>query len=315
MNTPLNLQAQVQLPMPQGIDWSRYGQNPAMRFFGNLVPPSAPLPTEATKGAEQAAASNIRQQSSAGDQSGENRGGAPGGSVTNPFGTGSYNSSTLASLVGGALPVPGLGLASGLAGTAYDVSRVNSDLNSIGLKGDLGFGRAALGNATFGLLGETPQAYFDLMTAGVPFSTLQQIAGVPVTAPIPQMAAPPPVQTTGSASQDFFGAINDLNNVGRLGDVLAEQDASRAGGAGTNGTAEINTDPGGVDAEAGRGSEWRDGGPVGKPQTAKTTKPVKGTVHTGEFVMRPEARSAAGDKVMHAINDGKIPPQKLRALV
>lgn len=322
MTTPVNLQAQYQLPTA-GIDWARYGFGPGQRFFGNLAPP-IPTTTDAVKTTEDGAVTQLRNQAtSAGDQSGHSNGSAPGGSVSNPFSPGTYATGTMASLLGSAVPLPGMGTLAGAAGTAYDVSRVNNDLSSIGLKGDLSMVDGLLGNASFGLLGETPQSYFDLMTAGVPFGVLQQIAGVPVTAPlVSQSSGMPGVQTTGSAGLDFGNAINDMNNVGRLGDVLNELDRQRdemnnGGGAGTGNSQSNETHAAQAEAQSpdNPGGMWRHGGPVGKRTAASKTRPVRGTVHTGEWVHKPETRNAYGDKVMKAMDQQKIPPKKLRALV
>lgn len=109
--------------------------------------------------------------------------------------------------------------------------------------------------------------------------------------------------TTGSASQDFFGAINDLGTVGNLGSTLDAMDAQRDAGGYQGGGGH---DSGLPDAAAETGGIYRQGGYIPRDGDGRL-EPVNITAHEGEYVIRPEAVDKIGLKNLEALNAGSMP--------
>lgn len=175
---------------------------------------------------------------------------AIGGTTTTPF----SNVNSIGGFVGGALgsavPVPGAGLIGGAFGTGFDVNRANNQLEQLGLARSVNFGPAAFNNASFGLFGNSTRNQFDEAVTKAYPGLLQALT------PAPTMQDAPP----STPSLDYFGAINDYNTVGRLGEVFG-QDTGYQGGGPDLGTAGGGYD-GGTQSEAAADAAYAKGGPV-----------------------------------------------------
>lgn len=176
---------------------------------------------------------------------------AIGGTTTTPF----SNVNGMGGFVGGALgtavPVPGAGLIGGALGTGFDVTRANNQLETLGLPRSVSFGPAAFNNASFGLFGNSTRGQFnDAVTKAYP-GLLQAMT------PAPAVEEPAP----STASLDYFGAINDLGNVGRLGEIFGASESGYQGGGPDLGVAGGGYD-GGTQSEAAADAAYAKGGPV-----------------------------------------------------
>lgn len=126
-----------------------------------------------------------------------------------------------------------------------------------------------------------------------------------------QLLGSPLGQSTGSPSQDYFGAINDLATVGQLGAVLDARADNLATNNGTNRDYSGFADFGGGDPEAGgnpdpsqgapdagyagdhSGNEYWDGGPVLGPSGGQDDK-VPALLSHGEYVIDAPTVAALG---------------------
>lgn len=325
--TVLGQMSSVRNETPSGFDWSRYGMGPAFGFWGNLQPPTPSSPGDVTQQAAREAAAKLLQstqpQTSAGDGSGYSGSNAPAtGDPGAPYG-GSLAPSNLGATIGGiggsalgmALGVPGIGLAGTGLGSAYDVSKANDTLQGLGIPG-LDYGKAIASAMSMDLLGTSLSDQFNsAVTAQYPGLLAAMTPAPPVATPATAPASTP--------SMDFFSAINDYNTVGRLGEVLNGQDTGgagteRGGGNESGSTGDPNSAGGGGAGNQGDGRDgppgsWHSGGPVGAA-TGKSRE-VRAKLKTDEFVMKGKARRKYGDRAMSAINKGRIPAKRLRALV
>lgn len=212
---------------------------------------------------------------------------APRGTTT-PFpGVGGYGG-LAGSVVGTAVPVPGAGLALGALGTGFDVHRANNQLESLGLPRSASFGPAAFNNASFGLFGNSARAQFeDAVTKAYP-------GLLAALTPAPTVEEKP----ASTPSLDYFGAINDMNNVGRLGEVFGAQDA---GGAPQG--PDVNTPGNSSEFGADGGDVYRRGGIVRDDGDGRL-EPVRATLHETEGVIRPEVMAQIGARNFRDINRG-----------
>lgn len=109
--------------------------------------------------------------------------------------------------------------------------------------------------------------------------------------------------TTGMAPGERDMGIDRSVTSEALGPVGTEGGAGAGGPSGASGSGAASPDANGDHA-------WRMGGPVGRPGSAPM--PVQGTVHTGEFVQRPEAVNKYGPGVMAALNSLKANPAAVK---
>ena len=109
--------------------------------------------------------------------------------------------------------------------------------------------------------------------------------------------------------------------------IAALQAADRSGGGGNYGLGHSpdsgyganngGQDTGGESASERGGGAWRMGGPVPKHGNGPT-QPVRGTVHTGEYVIRPESVKVLPPGLLSALNDiykSPNPKKTLRGLL
>lgn len=117
-----------------------------------------------------------------------------------------------------------------------------------------------------------------------------------------QMLNNPLGQSTGSASQDFFSAINDLATVGQLGEVLGARDTNRGPAQDFSSYADFSGgDPAaganspGTSSEFGAdgGDMYSDGGPVPGPTDGQADK-VPAYLSHGEYVFDAPTVAALG---------------------
>jgi hypothetical protein len=110
-------------------------------------------------------------------------------------------------------------------------------------------------------------------------------------------------------------------------DTSAGTGDSMDGGSGSDGPGDAGSDAGdGGPGDGGSGSDgpgdagdagsdgWRMGGPTGDDGDG-VLEPIRGTVHEGEFVLRPEAVSYYGPALLAAMNAGQVPRSRLMALL
>lgn len=130
---------------------------------------------------------------------------------------------------------------------------------------------------------------------------------VKINNPTPQQMLNSPLgQSTGSASMDFFGAINDLATVGQLGSVLDARDTNRGPARDFAGYSDFGGgDPaaGGPDPSQGApdagyagdhsGNEYAEGGPIMGSTDGQEDK-VEALLSHGEYVIDAPTVAAIG---------------------
>jgi hypothetical protein len=107
---------------------------------------------------------------------------------------------------------------------------------------------------------------------------------------------------------------------GDKGDTSGDVGGGDAGGVGgdaggDNGGSADGSGNGGGDGSSdadGMGGSWRYGGPTGDDGDGYLS-PIRGTLHEGEFVLRPEAVAMYGYDMLHAMNEGRMQPNALAA--
>lgn len=112
--------------------------------------------------------------------------------------------------------------------------------SALGVGLSMGRGRNSAGTGILGALGINPFGAASTMSPLAYQQSVRDMMGAPLG------------QTTGSASQDFFGAINDLSTVGQLGAVLDARDNNRTGNPPPGGYAQFGDFAGGDPAQGGR---------------------------------------------------------------
>ena len=216
-----------------------------------------------------------------------------GRSPANNFGAFDVGPVARGAMFAGGMAVPGLGLVStGL--NANNVMANNAALAAAGRPG-LNFGQVVGGLLGFNGYGRglSPNVKNDMM-----FDQWSYTGNVPQAAP----------EWEGTPSQGYFDGINDLNNVGRLGEVLDARGVPGAyeGGAGDGGGMSSADSHGAQEAAQGPGNEggmYRKGGIVPHDGDGKL-EARKATLHETEGVLRPEAMAQIGPRDFHAINKG-----------
>jgi hypothetical protein len=186
--------------IPYEGDLNQYGYGPEHLYFSDLLtapPPQGPstpaVPTQNPYASDQnpfIAAFRGGQADGAGEQRSEQ---------SKDPGKPSWNGLTNA-----ALNMAGFGLGpfSSLLGTGISIAR-GQNTSPMGIMGAIGFD---------------------------PFGTATQVTPLSHGQQVRDMMSSPMGQTTGSASQDFFGAVEDLGTVGQLGAVLDARDLNRTSG-------------------------------------------------------------------------------------
>ena len=196
--------------------------------------------------------------------------------------------------------IPGAGMIGAGIGTGFDVKSANDQLTNLGLDRSVAFGPSFANNMSFGLTGKSSRDQFqEAVTKAYP-GLLQAMTPAPPVSDEPAAYA-------GTPSMGFFDGINDMNNVGRLGEVLdargvpgGYQGGNEAGGmssADSHGAQEAAQGPGN------EGGMYRVGGIV--PHDGdRRLEPVRATLHETEGVLRPEAMAEIGPRNFRAINKG-----------
>ena len=237
-------------------------------------------------------------------------------------GDGKGFSSTSPGTPGSGFDVPGkaLGVAGliagapggGALGSMLGSRAANDYLAAMGLSRDVSTLEALKSGLSFGLFGQSPQAQTDeimgraleqgFLNPDVIDFVNEKLAGPTVAAQYGAQVA----SGERSASGAFFDAINDLNTVGRLSEVLGAIDSAEAGlntaeGSGYGGTNPSGDLPGGQPGE-GPGSGWARGGYVpggsgGMDDDVPAIIDGKGPARlsSGEFVFDAATVAALGD--------------------
>lgn len=212
---------------------------------------------------------------------------AIGGTTTTPFPNVGGWGGRIGSAIGIGVPVPGASLVTGAIGTGVDVTRANNQLEQLGLPRSVSFGPAALNNASFGVFGSGVRGQFDdAVTKAYP----GLLAAMRPAPPVEDQSTRP----ASTPSLDYFGAINDYNTVGHLGEVFGSEAASRGDVDTPGNSSEFGDD---------HGYMYRRGGIVRDDGDARL-EPVMAMLHEGEGVVRPEVMGQLGKQNFRAINRG-----------
>lgn len=261
-----------------------------------------------------------------GDDIGSDRDGNLSGLGANPgtFGSGLgtfgvSNYGTLGGVLGGlaglATGVPGLGMAASALGTMQDVRSANGMLSSVGLA-PIDTEQAMLGNATFGLLGQTPQQQVTAAFERDPLAG-SVMSATPDT-PIGgfdfggvDFADPNDPAVSDKFSADPEG-VTDVTDFGGTfsGDFGGGSDGGGYGGIGDGGYGGMD---GGYGSNAADG--WQKGGYTGGgADGAVQPNMPAGTVHEGEVVIPAHQVARYGLPVLMSLVDGSVPPSMLARL-
>jgi len=206
----------------------------------------------------------------------------------------------------------GLGMMSGVTGLAGGLYSASQRDNTRGYTSKDLFGEGLIGRALASVFGSgAPTAAtgtepgFDPTTGTAPG---ERSLGIDRSVTSEPLAPPSGAGEVGSFGGGQFDPVTGMSagerDLGIDRSVTSEGIGDTVGGPQASGGSNA---PSGSD---GRGFEWRNGGPVGKP--GSTPMPVRGTVHTGEFVQRPEAVNKYGPSAMAAINALKADPAGIK---
>lgn len=167
-------------------------------------------------------------------------------------------------------------------------------------------------------------AYF----GGKPTSIASKISDAFDTSVVdPSVVAPGKQADSGVETKGEYSGKGDVADPSLEGGTPAPGKGGVAEGGAKGDAGPSNEGPGGASQGTGTGTEdqggtagiYREGGAVPEPGMGSppgpppgmNPQPVPATLHTGEFVLRPEITQAIGPELLTAVNSGIIPPDIL----